>query len=315
MRAEGLSCVTASAAPVQTSAGLCPPRVGSLDARRGPGFILVQCRIEYHYVNLEMSWADAQQHCREHYTDLATLKNDEDVNKLEFPNETWVWIGLFDDPASWKGAMTSDSNSWRWSSTGITNPGVQPSGLKEYFLVTTPMNWSDSQTYCRQYYHDLATIESSTENQAVTNLLSSTSVWIGLYRVAWRWSNGSPAPTGNGKLGSQTITDRNSVVHNIQSHSGMISLVTILANLSARKTPQFNPTMENTLVFLLLLLCSLSSAHDSSEEELRDIQTVLREMTAALAEHKVKIEHLEALNQEQSDKLKELGKHTCEVLQ
>ncbi|KAK7925623.1 hypothetical protein WMY93_007933 [Mugilogobius chulae] len=34
---EGLSCVTASAAPVQTSAGLCPPRVGSLDARRGPG--------------------------------------------------------------------------------------------------------------------------------------------------------------------------------------------------------------------------------------------------------------------------------------
>ncbi|KAK7883796.1 hypothetical protein WMY93_026919 [Mugilogobius chulae] len=66
--------------------------------------------------------------------------------------------------------------------------------------------------------------------------------------------------------------------------------------------------MEHTLVFLLLL-CSFSSAHDSSEEELHDLRTVLREMTAALAEHKVKIEHLQAFNKEQATK----EKQSCEV--
>uniref|UniRef100_A0A3B4AA29 C-type lectin domain-containing protein n=1 Tax=Periophthalmus magnuspinnatus TaxID=409849 RepID=A0A3B4AA29_9GOBI len=65
--------------------------------------------------------------------------------------------------------------------------------LKEYILITTPMTWYNSQSYCRQHYHDLAMIETSAENQAVTNLLSTTttSVWIGLYRTPWRWSNGS----------------------------------------------------------------------------------------------------------------------------
>ncbi|KAK7883842.1 hypothetical protein WMY93_026965 [Mugilogobius chulae] len=159
---------------------------------------------------LQMTWSDAQQYCREHYTDLATLENEEDMNKFIIPDGTLDWIGLFDDPASWKGAMTSDSNSWRWSSTGTTNPGsyqnwasVQPSGSKAYFLNTTPKTWSDSQSYCRQHYQDLATIENSAENQAVTNLLSTatTSVWIGLYCVAWRWSDGSPSTYRKWKSG------------------------------------------------------------------------------------------------------------------
>ncbi|CAL9702399.1 unnamed protein product [Knipowitschia caucasica] len=72
---------------------------------------------------------------------------------------------------------------------------VQPSGLKEYFLIEIGKTRSDSQSYCRQKYQDLATIQTPSENQAVKDLLpSSTSiVWIGLYRVSWRWSDGSPS--------------------------------------------------------------------------------------------------------------------------
>ncbi|KAK7880137.1 hypothetical protein WMY93_033204, partial [Mugilogobius chulae] len=61
--------------------------------------------------------------------------------------------------------------------------------------------------------------------------------------------------------------------------------------------------MENTLVFLLLLLCSFSSAHEDRDKKkeiqpfLSDIHAALRVMTAALAEHKVKIEQLQTLNQ------------------
>uniref|UniRef100_A0A8C6SM40 C-type lectin domain-containing protein n=1 Tax=Neogobius melanostomus TaxID=47308 RepID=A0A8C6SM40_9GOBI len=78
---------------------------------------------EYHYIEKQMTWTDARQYCREHYTDLATLENAEDVHRLKIPYGAWAWIGLFDGPASWKGVMTSDSNSWRWSATGTTSPG------------------------------------------------------------------------------------------------------------------------------------------------------------------------------------------------
>uniref|UniRef100_A0A8C6UND1 C-type lectin domain-containing protein n=1 Tax=Neogobius melanostomus TaxID=47308 RepID=A0A8C6UND1_9GOBI len=72
---------------------------------------------------------------------------------------------------------------------------LQPSGTKNYILIRTAMTWTSAQAYCRQHYHDLAMIENSAENQAVTDLLPSTttSVWIGLYRTPWRWSDGNPS--------------------------------------------------------------------------------------------------------------------------
>uniref|UniRef100_A0AAV2LW08 C-type lectin domain-containing protein n=1 Tax=Knipowitschia caucasica TaxID=637954 RepID=A0AAV2LW08_KNICA len=164
-------------------------------------FALVHCVIVYKYINLKKTWDDAREYCRERHKDLAKLENTEEVKKLQIPSGNTAWIGLFDDPASWK-QMTSESNSWRWSSTGTTSPGqyqnwnnVQPSGLKEYFRITSLKSWSDSQSYCRQNYQDLATIQTSAETQAVKDLLPSSSsiVWIGLYRVSWRWSDGSPS--------------------------------------------------------------------------------------------------------------------------
>uniref|UniRef100_A0A3Q3ILR6 C-type lectin domain-containing protein n=1 Tax=Monopterus albus TaxID=43700 RepID=A0A3Q3ILR6_MONAL len=49
----------------------------------------------------KVTMAEAQRYCREHYTDLATIDNMEDMNILK---NMRAWIGLYDD-----------INSWRWS--------------------------------------------------------------------------------------------------------------------------------------------------------------------------------------------------------
>uniref|UniRef100_A0A3B4TNI4 C-type lectin domain-containing protein n=1 Tax=Seriola dumerili TaxID=41447 RepID=A0A3B4TNI4_SERDU len=77
---------------------------------------------EFHYVNLSMNWNEAQRYCRENYTDLVTIESADDLTRLNRPSlgTLWSWIGLTDDPKSWKGVMGNDSNSWRWSATVVS---------------------------------------------------------------------------------------------------------------------------------------------------------------------------------------------------
>ncbi|XP_067379073.1 macrophage mannose receptor 1-like [Channa argus] len=72
--------------------------------------------------------------------------------------------------------------------------------LFEYHYVPDFKTWNEAQTYCRQTYTDLATIENTQEMNQLINTVSSagynSEVWIGLYnQINWRWSDGY---TGNG---------------------------------------------------------------------------------------------------------------------
>uniref|UniRef100_A0A3B4TNJ9 C-type lectin domain-containing protein n=1 Tax=Seriola dumerili TaxID=41447 RepID=A0A3B4TNJ9_SERDU len=86
-------------------------------------FMLIVFGFSFHYVNLSMNWNEAQRYCRENYTDLVTIESADDLTRLNRPSlgTLWSWIGLTDDPKSWKGVMGNDSNSWRWSATGTTS--------------------------------------------------------------------------------------------------------------------------------------------------------------------------------------------------
>ncbi|CAL9687130.1 unnamed protein product [Knipowitschia caucasica] len=95
---------------------------------------------EYYFINQSKSWSEAQQYCREHFTDLATIEREEDLSRVHIPAGQVAWIGLHDDPAAWFQVMTNASNSWRWSVTGATSPG----GFQNWKTVN-PDKWAGKE--------------------------------------------------------------------------------------------------------------------------------------------------------------------------
>uniref|UniRef100_A0A8C1NK81 C-type lectin domain-containing protein n=1 Tax=Cyprinus carpio TaxID=7962 RepID=A0A8C1NK81_CYPCA len=78
------------------------------------------------------------------------------------------------------------------------------SGVNSYvfYFVSEKMNWTEAQTYCRQHYTDLVTVNDQTYIDELLQSLPSgfsSMMWIGLYRTdeyfpwVWVWSDGSKA--------------------------------------------------------------------------------------------------------------------------
>ncbi|XP_078020320.1 putative C-type lectin domain family 20 member A isoform X2 [Epinephelus lanceolatus] len=73
---------------------------------------------EYHFVKEEKTWTEAQQYCREHHTDLATVSNMTDMERLcdSAQNQDGAWIGLYSLSQSTAG---EDNRMWHWSLPGV----------------------------------------------------------------------------------------------------------------------------------------------------------------------------------------------------
>ena len=88
---------------------------------------------QYHFVNESKSWTEAQRHCRENYTDLATIDNMEEMNRLiNTVNGSYsglAWIGLYDD-----------LNSWRWSLDDDDFYKENERNFRNWY-IQKPQNW------------------------------------------------------------------------------------------------------------------------------------------------------------------------------
>ncbi|KAA8582809.1 secretory phospholipase A2 receptor [Etheostoma spectabile] len=185
---------------------------------------------QYHFVANEKTWAEAQAYCRETHTDLATIRNSEEMNQListveSFGYHSEVWIGLYStidwrwsdgyrkrgtEFRNWQNRTDNepdfysanqfcvciDNNGW-WDDDCkkalqfICYRGTQLN--PEYVVVNEKMNWSSAQRYCRENFTDLATVRNDTENQKVQSLVPNGYwAWIGLFRDPnIYWSDGS----------------------------------------------------------------------------------------------------------------------------
>ncbi|XP_056237633.1 uncharacterized protein LOC130172750 [Seriola aureovittata] len=168
------------------------------------GFGLTFCSqahfYEYHHVNRPMTWTEAQRYCREKHTDLVTIESAEDMSKLKRSNSHTglSWIGLTDDPKSWKGVMGNDVNSWRWSATGET-------------AKTDYQNWAPNEPNYGQVREPCGFIDDNglwlDGNCSVKYhfFCFNGRWWIGLYRVPWRWSDNSNNSFKNWQSGQPDV--------------------------------------------------------------------------------------------------------------
>ncbi|XP_059381416.1 macrophage mannose receptor 1 [Carassius carassius] len=80
---------------------------------------------QYHFVSESKTWTEAQRYCRQNYSDLATIDNMEEMNRLiNTVNGSYsgsAWIGLYDDVNSWRWTMISIRKEKEISETSIMN--------------------------------------------------------------------------------------------------------------------------------------------------------------------------------------------------
>ncbi|KTF71260.1 hypothetical protein cypCar_00046257 [Cyprinus carpio] len=184
------------------------------------------------------TWTEAQRYCRQNYTDLATIDNMEEMNRLiKTVRGTYygsTWIGLYDDMNSWRwsldnAALGGGFKSWyiqqpvnsygqslcvymsyyhgTWSEVSCyyTFPFVCYDGRvnasASYVLVYQSKTWNEAQSYCREHHTDLVSIRNEIENYRVQSLIPYNSVvWIGLYRTR-SWSDQSNSSFSNWRTG------------------------------------------------------------------------------------------------------------------
>ncbi|XP_052416946.1 macrophage mannose receptor 1-like [Carassius gibelio] len=147
---------------------------------------------QYHFINEEKTWTEAQRYCREKYTDLATADNMNDTNELKKSVNDGsvqnIWIGL----------KRASRDEWHWSSDKL-------------IVIRENVTWSEALRYCRQNHVDLVSIHSEEMQRRVMNvvkLASTAEVWLGLRYShivgIWYWVSGDTVCYQNWAPGNGT---------------------------------------------------------------------------------------------------------------
>nr|XP_055035543.1 C-type mannose receptor 2-like [Misgurnus anguillicaudatus] len=177
----------------------------------------------YVFVYQYKNWTEAQSYCREHHTDLVSIRNETENKRITslIQNYDWVWIGLYRS-RSWSDQSNSTFSNWRsgqpdnaaysedctavsfidgkWTDENCDlslpffcyNVTVLGSS-RQYHFISVNKSWTEAQRYCRENYTDLATIDNMNEMNSLMNTVNGSyngSAWIGLYDDvnSWRWS-------------------------------------------------------------------------------------------------------------------------------
>lgn len=92
----------------------------------------------YYYSNTTMNWEQARAWCKEHYTDMVAIQNQDEIEHLNSwlpkkPSYYWIGIRKINNVWTWVGtnkALTEEATNW---AMGEPNNGMtgQTTGIKE----------------------------------------------------------------------------------------------------------------------------------------------------------------------------------------
>ncbi|KAF6717722.1 C-type mannose receptor 2 [Oryzias melastigma] len=166
-------------------------------------------------INESRTWEEALYYCRHHYNDLITITNLEEQRwvqeKTKNATTPYVWTGL---------RYTCTLGFWFWVSdevvryknwaspeqvnecdmSGAMETGGEHKQKKSSHVIYAKdeRNWTDAQSFCRNNHTDLISgpeqmkkLNMMETQQSLSNLFSNGFVYIGLFRDAWQWSDGS----------------------------------------------------------------------------------------------------------------------------
>ncbi|XP_063067928.1 macrophage mannose receptor 1-like [Engraulis encrasicolus] len=166
---------------------------------------------QFHVVKEVKTWADAQQYCRETFTDLATIDNMVEMENLrriiQEEGIKQAWIGLnYGSSPKWQWSLAdrdfygeneaefrnwapghhggtvvgdcvlSDLNGeWFDDGCGYQHPFICYDGRNSthpHVLIEDGKRWADAQRYCRENHTDLASVRNQTENDLIEAILT-----------------------------------------------------------------------------------------------------------------------------------------------
>ncbi|MGH0155944.1 UNVERIFIED_CONTAM: hypothetical protein FKN15_058924, partial [Acipenser sinensis] len=152
----------------------------------------------YILIEERKTWTEAQQYCREHHTDLVSIKNaSENEDLVKKAQVKPFWIGLFNNPWKW----SHQGDNFTFHSWYRVNPGYEPNNKEgnekcssgNCTFEGTEKTWHEAQSYCRNHNKDLVTIQDKASMKNILDIIpEKNSTWIGLHRDKenWQWSNG-----------------------------------------------------------------------------------------------------------------------------
>uniref|UniRef100_A0A8C9ZNI2 C-type lectin domain-containing protein n=1 Tax=Sander lucioperca TaxID=283035 RepID=A0A8C9ZNI2_SANLU len=177
---------------------------------------------DYHFIGYEKTWEEAQKYCRKNHTDLATVSNQTDMQRLlNSTTEQYqggAWIGLQNKTTntvcrwSQSGVEFNETES-EWSPGQPDNKGNQEICVRmkndkwdeescstksnficydgENMWYKNKMTWPEAQSYCRENHTDLISgVNQLKDFKTQYPNHAKTPVWIGLFRDCWSWSDG-----------------------------------------------------------------------------------------------------------------------------